>query len=169
MELLSTDLLIVERGGVQYHMDADKIKAFVRADSIVADIPARDALAGEEGRIVYVVDASDDPTVDAGGAKYIYDGTTYIKTGEDESFDVVIADSDLSYVASPTGGTVTNTAGTNAAIPVVTSTNAGLATPAMLGASHDAAAAALTPATNPVTVAADQTIGFSISQLAPLP
>jgi hypothetical protein len=51
---------------------------------VVANIAARDALVvgsddGEiqEGDVVIVTDASDDPAVDAGGASYIYDGSAW--------------------------------------------------------------------------------------------
>ena len=52
----------------------------------------------------------------------------------------------------------------------MTLTNAGLATPAMLSASHAAAVAAGTPATNPIEVdPLTQAISFNIDALAPLP
>ena len=59
---------------------------------IVADITARDALALDANAFVLVLDASADPTVDAGSALYVYrhSDTTYIKVAEYESMDVVI-------------------------------------------------------------------------------
>lgn len=167
--LTNTDLFIVERGGIEYQMDAAQLQTFVQANFIAADIAARDALTLVAGQEVYVVDATADATVGAGGAKYIFDGAAFIKIAEDESFDVAISPTNLGYTPSPTNGLVTSDTGTDATIPAVTATNAGLATPAMLNATHDAATAALTPATNPVTVDAGQAVGFSISQLAPLP
>jgi len=169
MTLLNSDLLLVERGGVEYQMNAEQLKAFLQTNFIAADIAGRDALDLNVGDEIYVVDATADATVDAGGAKYIYDGTAFIKTAEDESFDVSIAPVDLAYTPSPTNGLVTSSSGTDATIPAVSATNAGLATPAMLENSHVAAVASGTAATNPVTVSADQEIGFSIGALAPLP
>ena len=168
MALLDTDLLIVERGGTRYQMAASLVKAFVQANFIVADIAARDALTVAAGDEVYVVDATADATVDAGGAKYIYDGAAFLKVAEDESFDVTIAPTDLAYTPSATNGLLTSSTGADATIPAVTAALAGLATPDMLTNSHEAATAALTPTTNPVTVTG-QAIGFSIAQLAPLP
>ncbi len=168
--LTNTDIFIVERGGVQYQMTAEQIKTFVRANFIVADIAARDALTLETGNEVYVVDATADPDVDAGGAKYLFDGTNFITLAEDEEFNMTIAPTDLGYTPSATNGLITSSAGTDAVIPAVTATNAGLATPAMLANSHIAATSAATAATNPVTVdGAGQAVGFSISQLAALP
>ena len=58
---------------------------------VVADIAERDALdiRGE----VIVVDATDDPTVDSGGAKYYAStsGSEWVKLSETESMDVVLA------------------------------------------------------------------------------
>lgn len=169
MALTGTDLFIVERGGTQYKMDADQIKTFVQANYIASDIPARDALTLDVGDEVYVVDASADGTVTTGGAKYIWDGAAFIKTAEDESFDVAISPTNLGYTASPTNGLVTSSTGTDATVPAVDGTNAGLATPAMFNNSHVAATSALTAPTNPVTVSAGQAVGFSISQLSALP
>lgn len=58
---------------------------------IVADIAARDGLSLDEIRLVYVKDATGDTTVNSGGAYYLYDKatTSWIKTGEGESMDVV--------------------------------------------------------------------------------
>lgn len=168
MALIDTDLLILERGGVLYKMTAGQIKTFVRSNYIAANIAARDALVLDVGDEVYVIDASGDPTVTSGGAKYIWDGTAFLKIAEDESFDVTIAPTDLGYTPSPTNGLLTSSTGADATIPVVNSTNAGLATPAMFTNSHVAATSALTSSTNPITVTG-QAIGFSISQLAALP
>ena len=169
MALTSGDLFIVERSGVQYKMNADQLQTFVRANTLVADITARDALTVVTGHRVYVLDASGDATVDAGGAFYVWDGTAYQKIAEDESFDVTIAPTDLGYTPSPTNGLITSSTGTDATIPVVNSTNAGLATPAMFNNSHVAASSAGTSSTNPVTVNGSQQVGFSISNLSALP
>lgn len=58
---------------------------------VKADIAARDALTGmKEGDQCWVKDASADPTVDSGAAKYIYEGADagWVKTGEAESMDI---------------------------------------------------------------------------------
>lgn len=59
---------------------------------IVADIAERDALVLTGNTQVLVIDASSDPTVTSGSATYVYDfdNTTWIKTGEYESMDVVV-------------------------------------------------------------------------------
>lgn len=65
--------------------------------SIVADIPARDALEPTSTVSVYVEDASDDTTVDSGGAYYIYNtsSSSWIKTAEAESMDVSLNWTDI--------------------------------------------------------------------------
>ena len=170
MSLQSSDLFIVERGGVQYKMDADQLKTFVRVSYIVADIAARDALSVGAGTRVLVQDASADSTVDSGFAVYWYDGTSYIKTAEGESLDVTVAPTNLGYTPASNQGTVTSSTGTNAVIPAVDGTNAGLATPTMFNNTHPAANTAGTAATNPVAInAGTQQISFSISGLSSLP
>jgi len=59
---------------------------------LVADIAARDALSPTTITEVLVIDATADPTVDAGAATYIYDPntSTWIKISEAESMDVVL-------------------------------------------------------------------------------
>lgn len=71
------------------------INAAVAASSsstIVADITARNALNPAVITIAYVLDATADNTVTAGGATYIYNttGSTWIKIAEFESMDVVL-------------------------------------------------------------------------------
>lgn len=61
--------------------------------SVVEDIAARDAITGMKiGDQAWVIDASADPTVDRGGAKYIYQSEEvgWVKTAEAESMDVVL-------------------------------------------------------------------------------
>lgn len=61
--------------------------------SVVEDIAARDAITGMNvGDQAWVIDASADPTVDRGGAKYIYQSEEvgWVKTAEAESMDVVL-------------------------------------------------------------------------------
>jgi len=57
-----------------------------------ADIAARNALTLTSNTMVYVNDATGDPTVLSGGALYFYkaDTQTFIKVAEYESMDVVI-------------------------------------------------------------------------------
>lgn len=62
---------------------------------VVADIASRDDLQLgtqdpplEVGDEALVIDASADPTVDAGRASYIWDGTTWLKDAEQESLDL---------------------------------------------------------------------------------
>ena len=63
----------------------------VKEMKVVADITARDAIVTKySGLSVFVQDASDDPTVNSGGAYYIYNGTTFIKVAEAESLDVTL-------------------------------------------------------------------------------
>ncbi len=58
---------------------------------VVDDIAARDAIASPSGE-VYVKDASADTTVNAGGARYLWDATAsdWVKTSETESMDLVL-------------------------------------------------------------------------------
>ena len=177
MTLQNTDLFIVERGSQQYQMTADQIADFLGAvrDFTASNIVGRDALADLQiGDRVFVTDATADSTVEAGWAIYRVSTTgpiTFDKIQEQESMDMsVVASVDLSFAASPTGGTVNNSAGNNAIIPVVNATNAGLATPSMLANSHVAASASGTASTNPVVVdGPSQGISLNISQLLPLP
>lgn len=75
---------------------ASQIPATFGAKPIfVADIAARDALTfeGADGRMIIVVDATADVTVDLGSAWYVQKGTdindrTFLKIGEQESLDV---------------------------------------------------------------------------------
>lgn len=175
MALQNTDLFIVERSGIQYKMTADQIADFIGAvrDFTVADITARDALTDTKvGDRVFVVDASGDSTVTSGYATYRVDSTTplsFTKLSEQESMDLVInTPSNLGYTAAPNQGSITNDNGSGAIIPVVNATNAGLATPAMLANSHEAATVGLTSATNPINISG-QELTFGIDQLTALP
>lgn len=70
-----------------------QIPAIMKEGSVVADITERNAISGMdlyEGLRVFVIDASDDPTVNSGGAEYVYDGTQFIKVAESESLDLVL-------------------------------------------------------------------------------
>lgn len=181
MALQNTDLLQVQRAGVQYKMTAQQIADFVgNAGKInVATIAERDALTVatddlETGTEIFVADASNDPTVDSGWAKYRVDTISpisFIKLQEQENLDtVIIAESNLAYVESTTGGDVTNSNGTGFTIPIVDLTKAGLATPDMFSKIHVPATAGLTPATNSINVdAGTQVITQNFDQLDLLP
>lgn len=55
---------------------------------VVATFPALPAANSVGSELYFVADASGDPTVDTGGARYRSDGTNWIKFGEDESMDI---------------------------------------------------------------------------------
>ena len=176
MPLSATDKLLVERGGVQYQMDASEIADFVGAvrDFTANDIAARDALTNlNVGDRVFVADASADATVDSGWAIYRVQTTgpiTYFKIQEGEGLDVVAGGANLGYTPAANQGTITNDGGSAAIIPAVTGANAGLATPAMLTNSHGPASAGGTAQTNPVVVnGGTQEVTFNITQLRALP
>lgn len=64
----------------------------LNALEVVPDIAARDALVLERNALALVIDATADPTVDAGSALYAYveADTSWVKVAEYESMDVVI-------------------------------------------------------------------------------
>ena len=59
---------------------------------IVADIAARNALTPVNGQLVYVLNATGDPTVASGAASYLWkaDTSEWIKLTEFESMDVIV-------------------------------------------------------------------------------
>jgi hypothetical protein len=59
--------------------------------TIVSNIAARNALAPTTSKWAYVIDATGDATVTAGGATYLYNptGSMWVKTSEAESLDVI--------------------------------------------------------------------------------
>jgi len=70
---------------------------------VADDITDRDALTGLPTNVkVIVIDATDDPSVDSGGAEYVSTdgGTTWTKTSESESMDAVLNWSNI--VGGPT-------------------------------------------------------------------
>ncbi|WP_313117977.1 hypothetical protein [Ectopseudomonas guguanensis] len=79
---------------------------------IVADIAARDALIAtlDANAMILVVDASADPTVDAGSALYAYDATAdeVYKIAEYESMDVVLQWADIVGGPSSTPAQIDN-------------------------------------------------------------
>lgn len=66
-----------------------QVPSTFREIRVVANIAARDALEPYEGLRVHVKDASADSTVGEGWAEYLFDGTSWTKTAESESIDVV--------------------------------------------------------------------------------
>ena len=58
--------------------------------AVVADITERDALASTY-LTAFVVDATDDVTVDAGSATYVLVNSSWVKSSETESMDLVVA------------------------------------------------------------------------------
>lgn len=75
----------------------DDVLALIAANSsggvqIVADIAARNALTPTNGQLVYVLNATGDPTVSSGAASYLWQQATsqWIKLTEFESMDVVV-------------------------------------------------------------------------------
>lgn len=66
-----------------------QVPSTFREIRVVANIAARDALSQYEGLRVHVKDASADSTVGEGWAEYLSDGTSWTKTAESESIDVV--------------------------------------------------------------------------------
>ena len=107
-----------------------------RIQTVVADITARDALAGSTtGDLVFVTDASADATVTAGGAMYIWNGAAWVKVAEAESLDVVTNLAVANVTA--TNLDVTSSTGTDATLPAATNAAAGVATAAQIADLED--------------------------------
>lgn len=175
MALQSTDLFIVERGGVQYKMTSAGLADFLGAvrDYTVANITARDALTDlAVGDRVFVSDASADGTVTSGWAIYRVASIgpiVYEKIQEQESMDMSItAATNLSITRDAASATIESDTGTNAVIPLADGTNAGLASPSMFNNNHVATTVGLTTATNPINISG-QELTFGITQLTALP
>ena len=85
----------------------------VKEMRVVATIAERDAITDKFANLrVYVKDATADSTVKSGGADYLYDGSSWIKTGETESLDLVLSWENVSDV--PTSYTPSAHASTHA-------------------------------------------------------
>ena len=69
-------------------------KVFKEAE-VVDDIAARDQLDAYSGLHVLVVDATDDSTVETGGAEYVYNGTKWVKISEFNETDLHITWEDI--------------------------------------------------------------------------
>lgn len=74
------------------HVPLAQLPSQVKEMRVVDTIAARDAITDKfENLRVYVKDASADPSVTSGGADYLYDGTSWIKTSESESLDLILS------------------------------------------------------------------------------
>lgn len=75
----------------------DSLDNLTTGSLIVNDIAERDALTLTEVTEVIVLDASDDPTVGSGFAKYVWrtDTSEFLKLAEGESMDVTVNWSDI--------------------------------------------------------------------------
>lgn len=90
LETTASQVKLTDGSDVQTQLKA-LLAAQGQSVTIVADIAARDALPDKKsGLDVWVKDATADPTVDKGAARYLYDGTQWVKTAEAESMDVVL-------------------------------------------------------------------------------
>ncbi|MFW6007979.1 MAG: hypothetical protein ACOCP8_01830 [archaeon] len=73
-----------------------QLPASMKEARVVQTIAERDDIEDLfEGIHIFVTDASDDPTVDSGGAEYIWSDTEFIKISETESMDLIINWSDV--------------------------------------------------------------------------
>jgi hypothetical protein len=182
MALLNTDLFLVERAGVQYKMTSDQLSSFVGAVKDITATTYANMLAGifvggataKVGDRVFISDATGDITVSSGWAIYRLSSVSPVvvdKIQEQESMDLIITSStNLGTIVSGSSVTITSDNGTDAIIPLVSSTLAGLASPSMFSNEHVKAVSGLTTASNPVNVnATTQAITFGITQLTALP
>lgn len=192
MGVQSSDLFMISRAGTHYSTAASDILAFIQAnvgtsEYEVANIAARQALTGlSVGDRVFVADATGDATVSAGWAIYVWRGAAFTKVAEQEGLDVVIGGTNLTYTPGAGSGVVVSSSGTDATIPAVTASDAGLMLPAhkakldfisvtgpvnldtLAAASHAAVTLAGAANTNPLTLAGQQ-LGFSIANLTAAP
>jgi hypothetical protein len=194
MAFTGSDHIAISRAGTLYKTTGSDILAYVNANIgtsqyQVADIAARNALVSgmSLGDRVFVTDATADATVNAGWAIYVYMGSsTWTKVAEQEGLDVIAGGASLTYTAGASSGIVVSDSGTDATIPAVDGSNAGLMLPAhkskldnitisggvnldtLASASHAAATTVGSSATNPVTLSGQQ-IGFSIANLTSAP
>ncbi|HSA05698.1 MAG TPA: hypothetical protein P5556_00805 [Candidatus Gastranaerophilales bacterium] len=67
-----------------------QIPATFKEAQVVVDIAARNALSAFSGMHALVLNAEADPSVEAGGAEYVYDGTAWQKISELNDLDMVI-------------------------------------------------------------------------------
>jgi len=195
MALQLSDLLIASRAGKPYRLTGTDLMDLIRTelgtnDHEVVTIAQRDALSPSLGDVVYVKDAYlADSTVNAGWAIYRFLGTNaYVKVGEQESLDIVITTTNLSTTTTGTSVTVVNSDGSNAVLPVATSSSAGVMSAVQVtvlnhltatGAidldqlntdSHVPVVTAGSAVDNPIHVdPTTQSLSFDIASLDPLP
>ena len=190
-----TDNLVHERAGTHYRGTVQELAEAVNQQignvhpAPAADIAARDAVTGLSP--LDIVHVTDDGT----GQWARYQATAVDAAGMGTAWELIASqsqltsvNSDLGYTPSPTDGTVTNSAGNDATIPLGTGTNAGLLSPAdfdklgflsvtaaadvdqLVTDSHVPAVTAGTATTNPIIVdAATQSFSFDIAGLAVAP
>lgn len=194
MAFNGSDHLMISRAGALYKVTGSDVLAFFKNNAgtgeyRVADIAARNALDGQMslGDRVIVNDATGDATVNAGWAIYAWlSANTWQKQAEQESLDVNLAGTNLTYTAGPANGIVVSDSGNDAVIPAVDAANAGLMLSAhkakldfltvtavvdldaIKAASHAAATLAGAANNNPLTLAGQQ-LGFSIANLTTAP
>lgn len=195
MAVQGSDYFMVSRAGALYKVLASDILGYLQgatgtAEYKVANIAARNALDASMsmGDRVMVDDATADGTVTAGWAMYQWLSTgTWRKIAEQESLDITVGGmTNLSYSPGVANGVVTSDTGTDATIPAVDATNAGLMLPAHKAkidfiaitqavdldalelASHAAVTLAGSATTNPLTITGQQ-LGFSITNLTSAP
>jgi hypothetical protein len=194
MAFNGSDHIMISRAGALYKVTGSEILAFFKNNAgtgeyRVADIAARNALDGQMtlGDRVIVNDATGDATVTAGWAIYAWlSSNTWQKQAEQESLDINMAGTNLTYTAGPANGIVVSDSGTDATIPSVDAVNAGLmlsshktkldfmtvsaATDldAIRAASHAAVTLVGAVNNNPLTLNGQQ-LGFSIANLTTAP
>lgn len=118
---------------------SERIDALGTVEFTVADIAARDALTGlTNGDMVFVEDATADPTVGSGWAIYRWNDNTssFLKLNEQESLSVVGDPTNLTYVASSTNGLIESSTGDDATLPLASLSIAGLMSPNQFSNSH---------------------------------
>ena len=94
---------IANKGAADGYCDLDsnslvpvsRIPSNYKEIDVVADIAERDGITPFEGQRVHVLDASADSTVDSGWAEYLWTGSAWTKTAENESIDVVLSWSNI--------------------------------------------------------------------------
>ncbi len=137
MALNGSDNLLISRAGNLYKILASDVLAYITdnigtSDYKVADITARNALGTlSAGDTVMVDNATGDGTVTAGWALYQYiSAGVWRKIAEQESLDISVGSTNLSYTAGASSGIVVSSTGEDATLPAVNGTEAGLMLPA---------------------------------------
>lgn len=137
MAFQGSDHLAISRAGTLYKVTGQDVLAYIQqnvgtSEYEVADIAARNALTGlSTGDRIFVVDATTDATVSSGWAIYVYRSPgVFTKVAEQEGLDLVIGGTNLTYTPGANSGIVVSSSGTDATIPAVSTTEAGLMLPA---------------------------------------